>query len=238
MFFYWQLGALDELARRYDLSGAHFHGASAGALSGTLAACRVDGREAAEAAFKISLDCKLWDNPTGLAGVWGPLVRQWLELLLPEDAGERCSSRLHLQLLELPSISHREAWFQHRVVSRFKDKAEVLECCMASVHIPFFMDTRPWTRFQGRRCIDGSILAPRHTPGSAEIQGQVIVLDHSLDEVVQRQKWDFLSLGEGGHEATWNWIQTMMCRGSAFVQDLAAVEQLAKLRQHPHNLVH
>lgn len=49
----------------------------------------------------------------GLAGVWGPLVRQWLDELLPQDAADLCSSRLFLQVLELPSISRRSVGFQH-----------------------------------------------------------------------------------------------------------------------------
>lgn len=65
MFFYWQLGALTALSRSCDLSNAHFQGASAGALAGVLAACQVQGRGAAEAAFSLSLQNKIWDNPTG-----------------------------------------------------------------------------------------------------------------------------------------------------------------------------
>lgn len=65
MFFYWQLGALGALSRSFDLSSAHFQGASAGALAGVLAASGVPGWGAAEAAFTLSLQNKIWDNPTG-----------------------------------------------------------------------------------------------------------------------------------------------------------------------------
>lgn len=30
----------------------------------------------------------------GLAGIWGPLIRQWLHDLLPHDAADRCNGRV------------------------------------------------------------------------------------------------------------------------------------------------
>ena len=44
---------------------------------------------------------------TGLLGVWGGLIRQWLHVMLPADAAERCNGRLHLHVLELPSVSRK-----------------------------------------------------------------------------------------------------------------------------------
>jgi len=36
----------------------------------------------------------VWDRKMGLAGVWGPIVRSWLEEILPSDAAQRCHSRV------------------------------------------------------------------------------------------------------------------------------------------------
>ena len=36
----------------------------------------------------------IWNRPGGLAGIWGSLVREWLDELLPEDAAERCNGRV------------------------------------------------------------------------------------------------------------------------------------------------
>jgi hypothetical protein len=49
-----------------------------------------------------------------LQGVWGDIVRQWLQELLPPDAVQRCSSgRVHVVLTTLP-------FMQRQVVSEFK----------------------------------------------------------------------------------------------------------------------
>lgn len=75
---------------------ANVVGASAGALTGTLAACRVPMPLAAEKAIKLSMDNKVWSRRLGLAGIWGPIVRQWLDKVLPENADELCRDRVSL----------------------------------------------------------------------------------------------------------------------------------------------
>jgi hypothetical protein len=63
------------------------------------------------AANQLALDYEIWERPLGLAGVWGGLVRAWLDELLPDDAHERCSGRVKLVVTEArpPSccIAHR-----------------------------------------------------------------------------------------------------------------------------------
>ncbi|CAI6008499.1 unnamed protein product, partial [Closterium sp. NIES-65] len=196
MFFYWQMGAAAAVSRHGAVDGARLVGASAGALAATLTACGVDATASARAAFDLSLANGVWDRPAGLAGVWGRLVGEWLDLMLPPDAHTRCTHRLSLHIVTLPSIRHRAPWFQRQVVSQFPSRADLIACCLASVHIPFFMDGRPWTLYRGRRCVDGSILAmPEHlAPASATS----LFLDFALDEEMRRRRWDFLSLGARG----------------------------------------
>lgn len=43
---------------------------------------------------------------------------------------------------------------EHRWVAHFSDKHDLVECCMASVHLPFFMDTRLCAHHRGRRHVD------------------------------------------------------------------------------------
>ncbi|CAM9283873.1 unnamed protein product [Phaeothamnion confervicola] len=143
-------------------------------------------------------------RPLGLAGVWGGLVRRWLDDLLPPDADAACRGRVHLILLRLaaaPPVVMMEAATaaggaaaaageeagesadsaasagpagsaagltlprlalrrpRRVVVADFASRYEVIEACMASVHVPFFMDGRFAARFRGRRCLDGSFRA-------------------------------------------------------------------------------
>ena len=39
---------------------------------------------------------QVWSRPLGLAGVWGAMVEDWLEELLPENADSICRDRVHL----------------------------------------------------------------------------------------------------------------------------------------------
>lgn len=44
-----------------------------------------------------------------------------------------------------------------------------------------------------------------------------------LVQEMKQRRWEFLSLGakEGGYAATWDWIQIMMVRGAAYVDNLS-----------------
>ncbi|TFJ83152.1 hypothetical protein NSK_005541 [Nannochloropsis salina CCMP1776] len=96
IFFYWQAGAVHYLQHHFDLGQATLVGASAGALTAVLAGCAVSMPAAAERALALSMSISLWQRPLGLAGVWGGLVREWLDELLPQDAAERCQERVQL----------------------------------------------------------------------------------------------------------------------------------------------
>jgi hypothetical protein len=41
-------------------------------------------------------------------------------------------------------------------VSQFESKQDLIEAVMASAHVPFFLDGRPFLRFRERLCWDGS----------------------------------------------------------------------------------
>jgi hypothetical protein len=75
----------------YNLSSSNIllSGASAGALSATLAKTGVSPYDATTLALQMSDDAGIWDRPLGLQGVWGNIIRDWLDQLLPIDAAER-----------------------------------------------------------------------------------------------------------------------------------------------------
>ena len=65
MFTYCFLSQSYLKEKGYNLSDAHLSGASAGALSATLAATGVDFYEATELALSLSEDAGVWDRPLG-----------------------------------------------------------------------------------------------------------------------------------------------------------------------------
>jgi predicted acylesterase/phospholipase RssA len=94
--FYWQAGVITYLREQgYELSSCSFAGASAGALTATLTATKVDFYEATELALKLAADAGVWDRRRGLQNLWGPLIEEWLDMLLPESI-ESVEGRLSL----------------------------------------------------------------------------------------------------------------------------------------------
>lgn len=163
VFFFWQMGAARALKEEADRRGVRvvWAGSSAGALCGALALCDVPPRRAVLLAHSMATQEKLYDRATGLAGVWGAVIRAWLEELLPDNAAELCTEALavHVTLWR----GWKDGLGIHRQ-KRFEDRDRLIDALMASVHIPWFLDGRMWASLQvdstGKRLIamDGSLL--------------------------------------------------------------------------------
>lgn len=79
IFFFWQAGAVSALhVEGYDLSRVRVSGASAGAITATLAATEADFDEATEVAFEMAREAGVLTRSVGLMGVWGPMIERWL----------------------------------------------------------------------------------------------------------------------------------------------------------------
>ena len=130
IFFYWQAGVVCFLREQgYDLSTCSFSGASAGALTATLTATDVSFYDATDLALSLAAEGGVWDRSGGLQGIWGPMIDEWLETLLPQSI-EECIGRERLSLLVTPIPS-----FGKTTVSEFLDRRDLIQCNMASVHL-------------------------------------------------------------------------------------------------------
>jgi len=135
----------------YDLSRCNFTGASAGALTATLACTGVDFYEATDLALQMAAKAGVWNRALGLQGIWGPLIEEWLDNLLPESVS--CvNGRLSLLVTPIPSLGKKK-------VSYFNDRNDLLQCNMASVHLPLFLDGKLTSSFRDNPHIDGSFLS-------------------------------------------------------------------------------
>eukprot|EP00522_Entomoneis_paludosa_P018784 CAMPEP_0172440134 /NCGR_PEP_ID=MMETSP1065-20121228/880_1 /TAXON_ID=265537 /ORGANISM="Amphiprora paludosa, Strain CCMP125" /LENGTH=603 /DNA_ID=CAMNT_0013188917 /DNA_START=161 /DNA_END=1972 /DNA_ORIENTATION=- len=152
IYFYWQAGVVTYLRESgYDLGQVTLAGASAGSLIATMTATGVDFNEATQYALDMVTTRGLWDRPGGLYGIWGPMVLEWLQALLPENAVELAHQHdLTLVLTDMPS-------FRKQRVESFTSREDLIACNRASIHIPWFMDRNGTTEFRGQRCIDGYI---------------------------------------------------------------------------------
>jgi hypothetical protein len=199
-------------------------GASAGALTATLTTCGVDLVEATELALDLSDEAGVWDRGGGLQGIWGPIIEDWLGRLLPTDA-HLAAGAGGLSLLVTPvSLPLRAAR-----VDEFGSRDDLVRACMASVHLPWFLDGRWTTEFRGARHIDGSFLAgpgdyspPAPAPsgggpgdGSAPASPPpVLRLDWTEDEAMQTQAGDFVKL------VSKDGIRSILDRGRTYARDV------------------
>lgn len=180
------------LMEHFDLSRTQLIGVSAGGLAVTLAECGVNPDKAIKAAFRIADEEGVWGRgPGGLVGIWGPLVRQWLEELLPEDAGRRCTGRVKLVVTEVPSL-------RLQYIDSFESKQDVIDANMASVHIPFLLDGNPTTWFRGKQLMDGSLydFIFGNNSGLITCDGNAFVVDYFTDDQLQYSRLDFLKLSD------------------------------------------
>ncbi len=178
IYYYHLSGQLKYLNESYPglVEKVDITGSSAGALAATLAASGVDCTKAADLAVEMAVEKDLWSNPLGLAFVWGDIIREWLDVLLPQD-----STPENLTVL-LTGLGGRAR------MTNFESKSDLIDCNMGSVHIPWFLDGKMTAQCRGRRFVDGSLWE------NEEDRGGATRLDYVTDERLQRSKGDFVKL--------------------------------------------
>lgn len=94
-------GVIEGLKKQCNLGNSSFVAASSSGLVSALAACNVDSEAAISHAFVIAKRGDLFNRRLGLLGIWGGMIKEWLRELLPDNAHEMCSGRVHLLLNEI-----------------------------------------------------------------------------------------------------------------------------------------
>ena len=97
-------------------------------MASALAACDVDFLAATELAYGLAVKHDLYNRRLGLVGVWGGLVREWLDELLPDNAADVCRGKVFVHTWDVPSFSRRP-------YTDFASKQDLIDCLLASVHI-------------------------------------------------------------------------------------------------------
>jgi len=181
LYFYWQAGVITYLRENgYDLSTATLSGGSCGALTATLTAANVDFYQATQLALDLCDEIGVWDRSEGLQGVWGQAIQDWLDELLPEQEIVDLANQHELTVLvtQIPS-------FQKEKCYGFRDKQDLIECNMASVHIPWFLDGKLTTTFRGNQYIDGSFWVEPELFLPARPNPPTLILDHKMDPILK-----------------------------------------------------
>lgn len=179
--YWWQAGAATFLQEKFDLSSIDLVGASAGAITAAMLVGNGSFEDGAELAIRQARDNDLWNKKTGLAGIWGTLVRSYLEeLIQAENLSTENMQRVHI------AVTPQLVLQGTRLVSNFSSKSDLLDAVMASVHIPLFMNGRWFSNYRGERYIDGSfwgfiakqqVPLPRHLQNAATFVSSEDILD-------------------------------------------------------------
>lgn len=123
-------------------------GISAGSLSAALLVTNSSFSKAASYAIMQAKRENVWTNPTGLGGIWGDLVEEWLQELIPSETSAETLSSLFVVATPFPLGSPK-------LLHSFPDKKDLINACLVSSHIPFFMNGKLSRNYNNRKYIDG-----------------------------------------------------------------------------------
>ena len=154
IFYWYQAGAckyLQEAGFSSSSSELSIMGTSAGSLSATMLLVNSNFDDAAEFAISQCVREKLFEKPTGLAFRWGTIIEEWLQAMIDEKYCDPATlSRL---IITATSMKTLRPWVEKKqtFLSGFKDKNELINANMCSVHIPFFLDRKLYTKYYHER---------------------------------------------------------------------------------------
>ena len=145
-------GCAKYIQEHCDVSSVPIFGASAGSLSAALLLNNCDFDRAVDVAFEIACRYKIYESGGGFKGMLGPMLSEWLEEVLPEAMDPKTFSNLNIALTPADYNIPKNP----KLVSCFESRSELLECLLASCHIPLLLDGRPKTTYKKKAVIDGS----------------------------------------------------------------------------------
>lgn len=167
---FWQLGVVKAIQRTYmipsteddtvksnNLCDSHVYGVSAGAISAVFLVCCVDIDRAVERAFQLSDIFGLSSRTFGVIGIWGYIVRIWLNEVLPHDCAQLCNNKCTI-FLQSVTPSHPSKIMSATPISSFQSKDDLIDAILASCHVPILLDLAPFAQFRNKWYVDGQLL--------------------------------------------------------------------------------
>ena len=158
IYFWYQAGCVKYLlsSGRKLKDNVKIVGTSAGSLSATLLTLNCSIDEAAEFAIYQAHREKLFENPLGLAGVWGALVDEWLQKLIGERSDITIQEQSRRLYIATTPVNIFQRGTETEFLTNFTDADDLIRANMASIHIPLFMNKRFFSTYRGSKYIDGS----------------------------------------------------------------------------------
>ena len=145
VFYY---GVIDKMrAEGYLTDHSMLAGTSGGALGALIGVSGLSGKEGLQLAIEMSLDRSFRRNiDLGL--------KKLLPTILPDDIAARCESRLHVCVTKVwqpgPRLRDPADWAAPLIISKFKNKTELVDTVAASCYIPLYSSRRLYTKIDGQ----------------------------------------------------------------------------------------
>jgi hypothetical protein len=207
-YFFWYLGVMKYLLEYFDLTKVTLIGASAGGLVAVLSVCNVNLDRAVREAYRLSVENDVFTRPAGLAGIWGEIIRAWLDELLPENAQELCADgRVKLVVTEALTL-------RLRYIDEFSDRDDLIAALRCTIHIPWFLDGAATRQYRGKRYIDGSLFDFILGTNSDLINcgGEATVIDYFFDDTLEFDRLDFVRL------SSYEDVKALVKKGYAYAE--------------------
>ena len=145
--FFHHLGRCIFLRHHYDLSQVKFSGCSSGAIMASIMTLNIDFIKVVIRPFQLQ---PKGQNRFALTGSWKKKMRLFFEEILADNYNYNELTRLRIGVQFMDGFQFFE---------NFSSKEDLMNCLLASTHIPFFMDFKPFEKFRGRVCLDGDLFS-------------------------------------------------------------------------------
>lgn len=169
--FPWHIGVLDALRARPGIlqdAGLRVTGTSGGALVAVADACGIASEDAMRMSINIAEELQAM-TPSSIYGhsrswplMWGRMgeaVEQALREHLPADAHELCNNgRVGITVTPLQGPTDKMVWREPEMISHFSSRDDLIQACLVSSHIPYYLDGKLSREWRGRWWVDGGML--------------------------------------------------------------------------------
>ena len=112
-----------------------------------------------------------------------------MQELLPVDAWQKCNGRLSLSLTPWPPRSFAEIRKPPESIEWFTSNEDLIEACLCSAHLPFYMDRRLCRVWRGQRWVDGGMFYNIIPPCPKTVDSSAVIMSCPL-ELLTRTRTD------------------------------------------------
>jgi predicted patatin/cPLA2 family phospholipase len=147
---FYMIGICTYIQKNYDIEDWHIYGSSAGAWNALYLSCKKKDLFIKEAQY---LDQYSYASLNDLERT---MKDKLLNRFTLEDFDVH---RLHLCV---SSKRRFFPWFRKNIINDFIDLDDLIECCIASSHLPYVSNGKFYYRYRNKKCLDGGVFRNPH----------------------------------------------------------------------------